>query len=89
VSEEDPMARVDTSVPVSARIWNYWMGVATTTRSTRKPGTGVRQFLDIGSGLPSHDPTHGVAQGVAPESRVVYVDNDPLVLAHAPGLAGQ
>jgi hypothetical protein len=47
---------------------------------------GVRQFLDIGSGLPSHDPTHEVAQAVAPESRVVYVDNDPLVLAHARAL---
>ena len=47
---------------------------------------GVRQFLDIGSGLPSHDPTHEVAQRVAPESRIVYADNDPLVLAHARAL---
>lgn len=45
-----------------------------------------KQFLDIGSGLPSHDPTHEVAQRVAPESRVVYVDNDPLVLVHARAL---
>ncbi|MFI0367960.1 SAM-dependent methyltransferase [Actinomadura sp. 1N219] len=44
---------------------------------------GIRQFLDIGTGLPSHDNTHEVAQRVAPESRIVYVDNDPLVLAHA------
>ncbi|MFD6949130.1 S-adenosyl methyltransferase [Nocardiopsis sp. TSRI0078] len=44
---------------------------------------GVRQFLDIGAGLPSADNTHEVAQAAAPESRVVYVDNDPMVLAHA------
>jgi S-adenosyl methyltransferase len=115
--EEDLMARVDTSVPVSARIWNYWMGgddyypvdkeagdayaqlspgVFDLARSSRDyliravrylaGDLGVRQFLDIGSGLPSHDPTHEVAQGVAPESRVVYADNDPLVLAHARAL---
>lgn len=47
---------------------------------------GVRQFLDIGTGLPTVDNTHEVAQRVAPESRVVYVDNDPLVLAHARAL---
>ncbi|WP_018654496.1 SAM-dependent methyltransferase [Actinomadura flavalba] len=44
---------------------------------------GVRQFLDLGTGLPTADNTHEVAQRVAPESRVVYVDNDPLVLRHA------
>lgn len=116
-AQEDLMARVDTSVPVSARIWNYWMGgtdyypidkeagdayaqlspgVFDLARSSRSyliravryvaGQAGVRQFLDIGSGLPSHDPTHQVAQGVAPESRVVYADNDPLVLAHARAL---
>jgi hypothetical protein len=47
---------------------------------------GVRQFLDIGTGLPTADNTHQVAQGVAPESKIVYVDNDPLVLAHARAL---
>jgi hypothetical protein len=111
------MARVDTSVPVSARIWNYWMGgddyypidrqagdayaqmspgVFELARSSRAflaravrltaGEAGVRQFLDCGSGLPSHDPTHVVARGVAPDSRVVYVDHDPLVLAHARAL---
>jgi len=116
-AQGDLMARVDTSVPVSARIWNYWMGgsdyypidkVAGDAYAALSPGVfdlarssrsylaravrytageaGVRQFLDIGSGLPSHDPTHVVAQGVAPESRVVYVDHDPLVLAHARAL---
>ena len=47
---------------------------------------GVRQFLDIGTGLPTMDNTHEVAQRVAPESRIVYVDNDPLVLLHAQAL---
>ena len=47
---------------------------------------GVRQFLDIGTGLPTADNTHEVAQAVAPESRIVYVDNDPLVLVHARAL---
>jgi len=44
---------------------------------------GVRQFLDIGTGLPAVQNTHEVAQAAAPDSRVVYIDNDPLVLAHA------
>jgi O-methyltransferase involved in polyketide biosynthesis len=44
---------------------------------------GIRQFLDIGTGLPTANNTHEVAQHVAPQSRIVYVDNDPLVLAHA------
>ena len=47
---------------------------------------GIRQFLDIGTGLPTANNTHEVAQSVAPESRIVYVDNDPLVLAHARAL---
>ncbi|GLF99809.1 SAM-dependent methyltransferase [Streptomyces yaizuensis] len=47
---------------------------------------GVRQFLDVGTGLPSADNTHEVAQRTAPEARVVYVDNDPLVLTHARAL---
>jgi hypothetical protein len=47
---------------------------------------GVRQFLDIGTGIPAPNNTHEVAQAVAPESRVVYVDNDPIVLAHARAL---
>jgi S-adenosyl methyltransferase len=44
---------------------------------------GIRQFLDLGTGLPSFDNTHEVAQRVALESRIVYVDNDPIVIAHA------
>jgi len=47
---------------------------------------GIRQFLDIGTGLPTANNVHDVAQGIAPESRIVYVDNDPLVLTHARAL---
>ena len=47
---------------------------------------GIRQFLDIGTGLPTADNTHEIAQRVAPGSRVVYVDNDPVVLTHARAL---
>lgn len=47
---------------------------------------GVRQFLDVGTGLPTHNNTHEVAHAAAPEARVVYVDNDPMVLTHARAL---
>ena len=47
---------------------------------------GIRQFLDIGTGIPTAGNTHHVAQATAPESRVVYVDYDPIVLAHARAL---
>jgi len=58
------------------------------TRSIRylAEDAGIRQFLDIGTGLPTADNTHQVAQRIAPEARVVYVDNDPMVLAHARAL---
>jgi hypothetical protein len=49
-------------------------------------GLGIRQFLDIGTGLPATDSVHQVAQSIAPESRVVYVDHDPIVLAHSRNL---
>ncbi len=108
---------IDTTVPHSARIWNYWLGGRDNYAVDREAGdqfsaiypgivdiaradraflgrvvrflageAGVRQFLDVGTGLPTADNTHQVAQRVAPESRVVYVDNDPLVLAHARAL---
>jgi len=111
------MAKIDTTVPVSARILNYWMGgtdyfpvdkaagdqyaavfpgIFDVARASRAfiiravrylaGEAGVRQFLDIGAGLPSHDNTHEIAQRVAPGSRVVYVDNDPMVIAHARAL---
>jgi S-adenosyl methyltransferase len=47
---------------------------------------GIRQFLDVGTGLPTADNTHQIAQAAAPQSRIVYVDSDPLVLAHARAL---
>jgi O-methyltransferase involved in polyketide biosynthesis len=47
---------------------------------------GIRQYLDIGTGMPTAGNTHDIAQAVAPESRIVYVDNDPVVLAHARAL---
>jgi hypothetical protein len=47
---------------------------------------GVRQFLDIGTGLPTANNTHQIAQGMVPQARIVYVDNDPLVLVHARAL---
>ena len=109
--------KIDTSVPHSARIWNYWLGgkdnypvdeeagdaytgvfpgIVTIARSSRAflrrnisylaGEQGIRQFLDIGTGLPTADNTHQVAQRIAPDSRIVYVDNDPMVLAHARAL---
>src|SRR3954447_874757 len=111
------MTEIDTSVPHSARIWNYWLGgkdnypvdeaagdaytavfpgIVTIARGSRAflgrsirylvREAGVRQFLDVGTGLPTVDNTHEVAQRLAPESRIVYVDNDPLVLTHARAL---
>jgi O-methyltransferase involved in polyketide biosynthesis len=105
---------IDTTVPHSARIWNYWLGgkdnyevdrmagdqfmqafpqIAVIARASRAflgraitylaDEAGVRQFLDVGTGLPTFDSTHEIAQQVAPESRIVYVDNDPVVLLHA------
>ena len=47
---------------------------------------GIRQLLDIGTGLPTANNTHEVAQATAPECRIVYVDNDPIVLVHARAL---
>ncbi|TDD62585.1 SAM-dependent methyltransferase [Actinomadura darangshiensis] len=108
---------MDTTVPHSARVWNFLLGGkdnypvdqqaaeqframfpqivdialadrAFLGRSVRYLAgeAGIRQFLDIGTGLPTMDNTHEVAQRAAPGSRIVYVDNDPLVLAHARAL---
>ena len=75
------------------RAMRSWPAVRTAVRENRAflgravrylaGEAGIRQFLDIGAGLPSADNVHEVAQAVAPDSRVVYVDNDPVVLAHA------
>jgi len=108
---------LDTSIPQTARIWNYWLGGKDNFAVDRQVGdqirqafpqivenarasrgflvravthvtaeAGLRQFLDLGTGLPTADNTHEVAQRVAPESRIVYVDFDPLVLVHARAL---
>jgi hypothetical protein len=113
----DNVPRIDTSVPHSARIWNYWLGGKDNYPADRLAGdqvmamfpdmtriarlqraflarsvrylageAGIRQFLDIGTGLPTANNTHQVAQHIAPQSRIVYVDNDPLVLVHARAL---
>jgi hypothetical protein len=60
--------------------------VARTQRHFLARAVSIRQFLDVGTGLPTEDNTHEVAQRTAPDSRVVYVDNDPLVLVHARAL---
>jgi O-methyltransferase involved in polyketide biosynthesis len=114
---KQPAPEIDTSVPHSARIWNYWLGGKDNFAVDREAGdqyrqvfpyifdiarqsrafliravtflageAGVRQFLDIGTGLPTANNTHEVAQRIARECRIVYVDNDPLVLAHARAL---
>jgi hypothetical protein len=57
-----------------------------TTTVDELAAAGVRQFLDIGTGLPTADNTHDVAQRAAPESRIVYVDHDPVVIRHAQAL---
>jgi S-adenosyl methyltransferase len=108
---------IDTTVPHSARVWNYWLGgkdnykidrVVAEELAATFPGItdlarqvrlflsrairylvvegGVRQFLDIGTGLPTANNTHEIAQGMVPQARIVYVDNDPLVLVHARAL---
>jgi DNA-binding HxlR family transcriptional regulator len=69
-------------LPVAARMAGFWL--ADVTR--RLAAAGVRQFLDLGTGVPFAGSVHEVAQAIAPESRVVYVDNDPIVLAHARAL---
>src|SRR6266496_3914359 len=117
MSTDDIPSTIDTSVPHSARFWNYFLGgkdnypvdralgdqiakmapgLVDVARASREHiirtvtylagEAGIRQFLDIGTGLPTANNTHEVAQRVAPESRIVYVDNDPLVLAHARAL---
>src|SRR5215472_16388798 len=79
----DQMAQQYPGIFVAARESRYFIG-----RMVRflAGEAGIRQFLDVGTGLPSHENTHEVAQRAAPESKVVYVDNDPLVLAHARAL---
>ncbi|WNI21953.1 SAM-dependent methyltransferase [Streptomyces sp. ITFR-16] len=76
------MLAVEPGVPVMAKVNRAFMHRATRWLS----GQGVRQFLDIGTGIPTEPNLHQVAQEAAPETRVVYCDNDPIVLAHAEAL---
>jgi hypothetical protein len=69
-------------MPLIARLTRQFLADAV----TRLAADGIRQFLDIGTGLPTANNTHEVAQRLAPDSRIVYVDNDPVVLAHARAL---
>jgi S-adenosyl methyltransferase len=78
--------RVLDVLPEIAVVARLTRGYLTRTVASLAQEHGIRQFLDIGSGLPTGDNTHQVAQRVAPESRVVYVDNDPAVIRHATAL---
>lgn len=114
---QDMLPEIDSNVPHTARVWNYWLGgkdnylvdreageqiravmpgIVDTARAVRGflvravrhlvGEAGIRQFLDVGTGLPTVNNTHEVAQATAPECRIVYVDHDPLVLTHARAL---
>ncbi|MER5211587.1 SAM-dependent methyltransferase [Streptomyces sp. NPDC002838] len=76
------MLALDPRVPVMARVNRAFMHRATRWLAEQ----GVRQFLDVGTGIPTEPNLHRVAQQIAPEARVVYCDNDPIVLAHAAAL---
>ncbi|MFI9244662.1 SAM-dependent methyltransferase [Streptomyces sp. NPDC053086] len=79
----DAMAREWPALPVHMRANRDWMNRAARWLAQE---AGVRQFLDIGTGIPTSPNLHEIAQAVAPESRVVYVDNDPIVLTLSRGL---
>jgi S-adenosyl methyltransferase len=112
-SERQPLPETDTTVPHSARIWNYWLGGKINYPVDREAGdqyrgvypqivdvalasrafqtrvvqyltseARIRQFLDVGAGLPATPNTHEVAQDIAPQARVVYVDHDPFVVTY-------
>jgi O-methyltransferase involved in polyketide biosynthesis len=70
------------ALPVVARLLRRFL----TTTVEELTAAGIRQFLDIGTGLPTAENTHEVAQRAAPESRIVYVDHDPVVIRHAQAL---
>ena len=70
------------ALPLVARLLRRFLS----TSVDELTAAGVRQFLDIGTGLPTADNTHDVAQRAAPESRIVYVDHDPVVMSHARAL---
>ncbi|MEV4628478.1 SAM-dependent methyltransferase [Micromonospora sp. NPDC049523] len=108
---------IDTSLPHSARMYDYWIGGKDNFAADRAMGdafaaaipsirtmaqenrafmhrvvryltgeAGIRQFLDIGTGIPTRPNVHEIAQAIAPQTRVAYVDHDPIVLVHARAL---
>ena len=78
----DQVVEAMPALPIVARMLRRFL-VTTVDELT---AAGVRQFLDIGTGLPTADNTHDAAQRAAPESRIVYVDHDPVVISHARAL---
>jgi hypothetical protein len=79
----DAWVEIDPDIGFTVRANRAFLGRAVRYLAAE---AGIRQFLDIGTGIPTAGNTHQVAQSVAPESRVVYVDYDPVVLAHARAL---
>ena len=79
----DAWLEVDPGLPFTVRSNRAFLGRVVRYLTAE---AGIRQFLDIGTGIPTAGNTHQVAQGIAPETRVVYVDYDPTVLAHARAL---
>jgi hypothetical protein len=79
----DAWLKIDPGMAFTARANRAFLGRAVRFLTAE---AGIRQFLDIGTGIPTAGNTHEVAQSIAPESRVVYVDYDPIVLAHARAL---
>jgi SAM-dependent methyltransferase len=104
VAEDDRGTGIDSTVPHSARIWNYWLGGKDNYPVDRAAGDAwvavdpdilvvaresrafLRRAVRYLAGLPTAENTHEVAQRVDPGARIVYVDNDPLILAHARAL---
>jgi hypothetical protein len=112
-----PPPKIDTTVPHSARRYDYWLGGNDNFAADRESGDAIaaafpairtavienraflrravtflaaeakiRQFLDIGTGIPTSPNVHEIAQGITSSARVIYVDNDPIVLSHARAL---
>jgi len=79
----DKAIEIFPGLPASARANRAFLGRAVRYLARE---AGIRQFLDIGTGIPTSGNTHEIAQAAEPSSRVVYVDNDPIVLAHARAL---
>jgi hypothetical protein len=82
VAAEEVMA-VRPGITADIRANRTWLGRAVRFLAAE---AGIRQFLDIGTGIPTENNTHEVAQSIMPAARIVYVDNDPIVLAHARAL---